>query len=259
VNIVLFEPQEIGRPLPLEDDRARHIMGILGKKEGDAFDAGVINAKAGTARITRIERGKGGGIFFDFEEQSLGNPLYPLKMIAAFPRPIQLKRLFRDMAGLGVAEIHLCGSDLGEKSYMQSRVIEGGAARRLLIEGTQQAKSAHVPELFLHSTLENCLDRVVPIYYSTHLEAGSPYPPLLAAPDNVRPACSLRDLLAKAGSLKSRGAAAAIGGERGWTDREREALTAAGFTLCGLGARILRTETAATVAASLILSAMEVV
>jgi RsmE family RNA methyltransferase len=49
---------------------------------------------------------------------------------------------------------------------------------------------------------------------------------------------------------------AAIGSERGWTDRERDLLERAGFTLCSMGSRILRTETAATVASSIILDAM---
>ncbi|WP_162510898.1 RsmE family RNA methyltransferase, partial [Treponema endosymbiont of Eucomonympha sp.] len=49
---------------------------------------------------------------------------------------------------------------------------------------------------------------------------------------------------------------AAVGSERGWTERERGALTEAGFTLCSLGERVLRTETAATAAAALILDAM---
>ena len=47
---------------------------------------------------------------------------------------------------------------------------------------------------------------------------------------------------------------AAIGSERGWTDKERDFLVEKGFTLCSMGERILRTETAATVAGSIILS-----
>jgi RsmE family RNA methyltransferase len=255
MNIVLFAPEEITCPLPLTDDRAKHITAVLKKGEGGSFDAGVINGKAGIAHITRIEGGKNGKLFFAFEAQSDGKPLHPVKMIVAFPRPIQLKRLFRDMAGLGVAELHLCGSDLGEKSYMRSTVIERGAAQRLLIEGSEQAKSTQVPELFVYQTLEKCLAAVV----SSCSAASAQQPPLLAAPDNVRPSCSLRTLLAGTGLSGGREVIVAIGGERGWTDRERGALTGAGFVLCGLGERILRTETAATVAASLILAAMELI
>jgi RsmE family RNA methyltransferase len=243
MNIVLFDADEINAPLPLSDERAKHITSVLAKRVGDSFEAGVINGKAGTALITNIA---GDAIEFVFEEKTDGKPLYPLKMLIAFPRPIQLKRLFRDMAGLGAAEIHLCGSDLGEKSYMQSKLVERGTARRMLLDGSAQAKSTHIPALFLHETLDSCLASVV------SLNKRSPQT-LLVALDNVRPVCPLRTL------VPGTEAVAAIGGERGWTERERDLLVNAGFVLCGLGERILRTETAATVAASLILARMELI
>jgi RsmE family RNA methyltransferase len=246
MNIVLFTADEIASPLLLSDERAKHITGVLTKRTGDSFEAGIINGKAGTALITKIADG---AIQFSFEAKTDGKPLYPLKMLVAFPRPIQLKRLFRDMAGLGAAEIHLCGSDLGEKSYMQSKLVERGTARQMLLDGSAQAKSTHIPELFLHETLDSCLNSVVSSNKHT----------LLVAPDNVKPACPLRTLLAETVFGDGAEVVAAIGGERGWTERERVLLTNAGFVLCGLGERILRTETAATVAASLILARMELI
>ena len=52
---------------------------------------------------------------------------------------------------------------------------------------------------------------------------------------------------------------AAIGSERGWTDKERELLIKNGFSLRSMGNRVLRTETAATTAVALILSKMGVI
>ena len=52
------------------------------------------------------------------------------------------------------------------------------------------------------------------------------------------------------------GVIAAIGSERGWTNKERAMLEEAGFIRCGMGERIMRTETAATVAGAIILNAM---
>jgi len=51
---------------------------------------------------------------------------------------------------------------------------------------------------------------------------------------------------------------AAIGSERGWTDKERKLLEDAGFKRYGMGPRIMRTETAATVAGAIILNSMGV-
>jgi RsmE family RNA methyltransferase len=44
---------------------------------------------------------------------------------------------------------------------------------------------------------------------------------------------------------------AAVGSERGWSDRERDILEDAGFTRLSMGSRALRTETACIAAAVL--------
>ncbi|MCR5724078.1 MAG: RsmE family RNA methyltransferase [Treponema sp.] len=256
MNICLFTEEEVRRPLAKRDERTQHIIKVLHKKEGDSFDAGIIGGKAGTARITRIvpkgEPGEG-ELSFEFTPESDGKPLYPLSLIVGFPRPIQLRRLLRDVAGLGVCAVHLTGTELGEKSYMESTLVEKGAAYNMLLDGTAQAASTHVPDLFMHKSLADCLEALA------LTEATS-----LITLDNVGSSTSLRDFLASqaAGGHDVATAAdkapviAAIGSERGWTERERALLSSRGFTRCSMGCRILRTETAATVACSLILDAM---
>jgi RNA methyltransferase, RsmE family len=251
MNICLFTPDEINKPLSVSDERGEHIVKILHKKTGDTFTAGVIGGQAGTATITAITPGPDGGkgtVSFTFAPESDGKPLYPLTLVIGFPRPIQLKRLLRDAAGLGVCAVHLTGTELGEKSYMQSSLVERGAAYRMLLDGTVQAAGTHVPELFLHGTLADCLASVS--------AAGT----VKIALDNVRASSPLTGFLADCSvqDAEKRGVsvAAAIGSERGWTDTERALLESAGWTRCSMGRRVLRTETAATVAASVILAAM---
>ena len=114
MNICLFSKEEIEKPLEIKDPRAQHIIKILHKKEGDSFTAGIIGVASGTAVIDSISE----KLSFTFTPESEGKKLHPLVMVIGFPRPIQLKRLLRDMAGLGVMAVHLTGTELGEKSYM---------------------------------------------------------------------------------------------------------------------------------------------
>ena len=249
MNICLFSPEELQSPLPPRDDRAQHLIKVLHKKAGDTFTAGIVGGMAGTAVITAID---GNGISFTFTPETDGKPLYPLHMIIGFPRPIQLKRLLRDMAGLGTASVHLSGTELGEKSYMQSTLVERGAAYKMLYDGTVQAGGTHVPDLCTYRTLSECLA-------GCSRAAGAERPDqtvLKIALDNIRPACALHQYAAQHPLDKAAAVIAAVGSERGWTDRERQELESAGFIRCGMGSRILRTETAATVAASIILDAM---
>ena len=250
MNICLFRPEEVGKPLDIRDDRAQHIIKILHKNIGDSFSAGIIGQSSGLALITDIHTEKGtspdgkkifmqGFLTYSYTASGAGKPLYPLKMIVGFPRPIQLKRLLRDMAGLGVSEIHLTATDLGEKSYLKSDLAQPKAAEQMLLEGSIQAASCHVPKVFMHQSLEDCLKKL-------DIQTGN----RLLALDNVR---AKESLYANLNKGSGQAAIAAIGSERGWTDQERTLLTESGFTLLGLGKRVLRTETAATVAASLIL------
>lgn len=259
MNICLFTKEEIEKPLSLKDKRAEHIIKILHKKEGDTFSAGIINSKAGKALITKIETktvtgsdGKKswteGELYFDFTEESDGKPLYPLKMIIGFPRPIQLKRLLRDMAGLGVCQVHLTATETGEKSYLKSDLARAEECYKMLLEGTVQAAGTHVPEIFIHQSLKSCLDSIA---------EGSDKKTSLFALDNVRAEdslCKKLSLFSEEDSLNN--AVAAIGSERGWSDAERSLLENYGYVRSSMGSRVLRTETAATVAASLILAKM---
>ena len=254
MNIVLFEEAELKSPLPLCDHRVKHIQKILRKGVGDRFDAGIVNGAAGMAEILSVSPQ---GMEFRFEASGDGKPLHPVTMIIGFPRPIQLKRLLRDIASLGVSQVHLCGTELGEKSYLKATLSQPEELTAMLKDGSIQAKSTHVPQVFVHQDVASCLDFV----------AGNPCiqvagnDGIRVVLDNIEPTASLQGFLSSkfsADEVKKSGVVAAIGSERGWTGNERQLFRERGFTLCGMGERVLRTETAATTAVAIILSNMEI-
>ena len=262
MNIVLFEEAELASPLPLCDPRIKHIQKILHKGVGDSFDAGIVNGAAGTAEILSVSPQ---GMEFRFVANGDGKPLHPVTMIIGFPRPIQLKRLLRDIASLGVSQVHLCGTELGEKSYLKATLSQPEELHAMLKDGSIQAKSTHVPQVFVHQNVASCLDFVagntrIQVAGNTSIRvAGNTS--IQVALDNIEPTASLQGFLSSqfsADEVKTAGVVAAIGSERGWTAKERNLFRERGFTLCGMGERVLRTETAATTAVAIILSNMEI-
>ncbi len=264
MNIVLFQPDELDSPLPLADHRARHLQKVLRKGPGDSFVAGIVDGPAGEAEIIALDEA---GLHFRFSATSDGLPLHPVRLVIGFPRPIQLKRLLRDVASLGVREVHLCGTELGEKSYLKSTLSQPEELAAMLTDGSIQAKSTHVPQVFVHRDVAACLEAVdatgIRAAGNTSIKVAGNNS-IKVALDNVEPDCSLNALLRREAAdgggeaVRRRGAVAAIGSERGWTAAERNLFRAAGFTLCGMGQRVLRTETAATTATAIILSQMEI-
>ncbi len=265
MNICLFEQEEISKPLNANDPRAQHIIKVLHKGIGDSFYAGVIGGQAGTATISKID----GAIHFTFTPQSDGKPLFPLHMIIGFPRPIQLKRLLRDMAALGVSNVRLCGTELGEKSYLKAGLSDPKEVYKMLLDGTVQAASTHVPKPYVYPSLAACLDAIAAEAGTDASPKGAARSglannseqaqdvgrPLLLALDNVDPQTNLVSYLNQ-NPPQGRPVFAAIGSERGWSPTERGFLEERGFVRLGMGQRIMRTETASTVSASLILGAM---
>jgi RsmE family RNA methyltransferase len=243
MNLILFETFELGKPLPRGDQRTVHLLKVLRKKPGDSFEAGILGGGRGTGRIERT--GLDGSLFVSLRVEGEAPPRLPLWVAAGFVRPIQVRRLLRDLSSLGTGAVDLVGTDLGEKSYRDTKLMKDGGARAALIEGAMQSRDTTIPPLGVFPSLDAWLQERP---WEAGGGRGLRTVPLLVAADNVRP----EGAMARIGPTR-RPVVLAVGSERGWTDRERDALEAAGFTRLSLGGRALRTETACLAAAVLML------
>ena len=237
MNIILFEPQEWQNDLSPQDERVQHVHKILKSKVGDTLSAGVINESLGEAIISDIK--EDGSISFDYKahDETL-TPLSKLALIIGTPRPPTAKRLIRDLATVGVGRIIFVATDLGEKSYLTSRLWSKGEYKDALLLGASQSKSPLLPHIEKHYSLYKAIDQLSPETVKLGL-------------DNVNPDVKLGEYRA---SSPDNEVCLAIGPERGWSDREREVFKEKGFRICSLGNRVLRTETICHMASALILS-----
>jgi RsmE family RNA methyltransferase len=238
VNLILFEPNEVGKALSRRDERTVHLLKVLHKKAGDSFEAGLLGEGQGSGTIEKINLD--GSINFSLNVQGPPPPRLPVRVAVGFPRPIQIRRLLRDLSSLGVEAIDLFGTDLGEKSYRDTKLLGDGGARSALLEGAAQSRDTTIPALSVFARLEDWLQKC-PWESPRTL-------PLLIAADNVRPEGALSRI-----TPTKRPVVLAIGSERGWSDHERDLFEAAGFLRLSLGGRALRTETACVAAAVLAL------
>ncbi len=241
MNLLVLEAGEVGERLPRSDRRVEHVRKILRKKPGDTLAAGIAGVADGGAPLglATVEELDEKGARFSFIPEREAPPLRPLVLVLGLPRPIQANRILKDLASLGVARIILCGTELGEKSYADSDLYLKGEFRRPLLEGAEQAGNPRLPDVSTAPSLKLAL-RVLEGFAGARL-ALDPYRtagPLGAwLPDDGEDSVLL-----------------AIGSERGWTPRELAELEGARFACRDLGDRILKTETAAVAAASLVLA-----
>ena len=235
MNIILFEEHELGHSLKRRDERTIHLLKVLHKKEGEYFDAGILAGLRGKGKIEKINFD--GSIFFTLQLSEPPPERLPLRMAVSFVRPIQMRRLFKCLSNIGVSNIDLLGTDLGEKSYRDTKLLNDGGARAALIEGAVQARDTIIPVLSVYENLEMWLNENP--WEQTRI-------PQLVAMDNIRPEGSFFHI-----TPGSRPMVIAIGPERGWSDRERDLFEKNGFLRLSMGERALRTETACLAAAAL--------
>ena len=265
MNLLILEEGEAGKPLARSDRRYEHVKKVLKKGVGDRLEAGIATDRpfgaaplaVGEAKVLSLDEG---GLVLDYEGSSEPEPLAPLRLILGFPRPIQATRIFKDLVSLGVSDLELTGTELGEKSYLESSFFSAKEYRRPLLDGAEQAANPRLPRVRQYWTLARCLDGL-----SAAAEPADEDEPdwaggLFIALHPAEGAPNLGALLASGKLSALRGDSLpitlAIGSERGWTEGEVELLVARGFTVAGLGRRILKTETAAPAASALALAAM---
>jgi len=244
VNIILFEEHELGHNLPRRDERTIHLLKVLHKKAGDEFEAGILGGLKGTGKIERINFD--GSIFVTVNAAEPPAPRLRLRMAVAFARPIQLRRVFRDLSNFGVTAIDLVATDMGEKSYRDTKLLMDGGSQAALIEGAVQARDTIIPAINVFENLDSWLNE------SPWRETDNMRLPMLIAADNVRAEGSFFHL-----TVTSRPIVVAVGPERGWSDRERDLFEKSGFLRLSIGTRAMRTETACVAAAALAMEKIE--
>jgi len=228
VNLILLEPDAIvDRHVTLSGAQARHLIEVLRVTSGQDVRIGVIDGAKGVGRITAMLHGS---VTLECRLDPEPPPRPDIDLLLALPRPKVMRRLWAQLAALGVGRIVLTNASRVERNYFDAHVLESACYRPLLIEGLQQAQDTRLPEVSVHRRfkvlIEDLLDTLCPgaDRFVAHPSAGS---------------------AAVAGAWTgTRRALLAVGPEGGWDDYEMRLLEAHGFRPVSLGPRTLRTDTA---------------
>jgi RsmE family RNA methyltransferase len=235
MNLILLAPSEIvgDGAVCLEDQRAVHLRKVLKVKAGDTVRAGILDGPVGTATVEALD---GNRVQLRCTMQ-IEVPARPsVDLLLAVPRPKVMRRLWAQVAALGVGQVILTNAEKVERDYFDSHVLHEDGYRPLLIEGLQQARDTRVPLVSIHKRfrvlIEDDLDRLCPgaRRVVAHPEAGE------------GAACSVSAVLADVEDDER--VLLAVGPEGGWNEFELELLEAHRFQRIGLGPRTLTTTTA---------------
>jgi 16S rRNA (uracil1498-N3)-methyltransferase len=229
VNIILLEPTEVSGDgqVRVTGARASHLTRVLAVQPGHDVRVGIVDGATGRGVVTAVDEA-GVALQCSFGAAP-SDPL--IDVLLALPRPKVMRRLWAQLAALGVGRIMLTNAERVERHYFDTHVIGPEAFRPLLIEGLQQARDTRMPDVSVHRRfrplVEDELDRLCPSTLRLVADPGVTTSPS----DAVRATPGRRVLLA-------------IGPEGGWNQFELDLLRRRGFSPVSLGPRTLRSDTA---------------
>lgn len=228
MNLILLQPEEVQDcRAVLNDERAKHIRKVLKAEPGKELRIGILNGPLGIGTVESVSAHEV-ALSCVFEDEPRPRP--SVDLLLAMPRPKVLKRMWAQLAALGVGKILLLRAEKVERYYFDSHVIDPDFYNKLLMEGLQQARCTHLPKVQIEPLFKPYIEDRFGSEFSNHWK-------LLADPSGER---RIRDFQ----SLENRRVLLAIGPEGGWTPYEVEMLKTRGFELIRMGDRILRTDTA---------------
>lgn len=214
----------------LSGEKAVHLEKILKSKKGDHIKAGFLNGAMGSCEI--LEKKDNG--YYLKPNFTMRPPKSPdIILIVALPRPKVARRVVYNATTLGVKTIYFINSLRVEKSYWQSPYISEEEVSRQIILGLEQCVDTIEPEIHMEKFFKPFVEDRLPLILSKRRG-------LLMHPySDSGPVCKVDDPICLI-----------IGPEGGFVEYENHKIMDAGAEPYSLGRRILRVETAVTVAVS---------
>lgn len=233
MNRILFEQNELlpDGTVRLADARATHIRNVLGATVGRVLHVGMVNGLAGDGRVLEV----GPDTVRLAVTLHVETPVPWVDLILAVPRPKVLKRLWAQLAALGVGQIVLINAARVEREYFATHWLQESHWRPLLVEGLMQAGTTRLPTV--------SIERRFRPYVEDRLDAAFPDTLRFVAHPGTAEA-SRNPAIPFGGASAVRPVLLAVGPEGGWTPFELELLEQRGFRRLALGTRTLRTDTA---------------
>jgi RsmE family RNA methyltransferase len=227
VNRILFEPSELlpDGTVRLTDARAAHIRDVLGADIGRVLQVGMVDGMAGTGQVMD-DRPDGLRLAVTLNVEA---PSPWIDLILAVPRPKVLKRLWAQLAALGVGRMVLIRASRVEREYFATHWIEEAHYRPLLIEGLTQAGTTHLPAVSVERRFRPYIEDRLDAEFAGSLRLVAHPGPTACLP---------------AADFQKRRILLAVGPEGGWTPFEIDLLAQHGFAGFSMGTRTLRTDTA---------------
>lgn len=228
---LLVGPAELGgSELEVTGDAHRHLFRARRAAVGERLR--VVDGEGGArfGEVVRVDR-RMASVRLG-EAAPAGDPVLRVTLLVAPPKPERAVWLVEKAAELGVAAVRFVHCERAPRAYGAAAIARLGRVAAAALQQAQGARLTAVSGVHAWSDMEELLAGRGPRYL---LDPSAPALPPTLSPD-------------------AGGVAIVVGPEGGFTAAETAALVRLDCAAAGLGARVLRVETAAVVAAGALLA-----
>jgi 16S rRNA (uracil1498-N3)-methyltransferase len=232
LNLILLDERDRGdsHSVTLSDSRATHLLNVLRVARGHTVRVGLLDGPLG---VGTVESALDGRVTMRCVFETSIPPRPRVDVLLALPRPKVMRRLWPQLAALGVGRIILTNAERVERHYFDTHVITAASYHPLLIEGLQQARDTRLPMVSIHRQFKILVEDHLDGFFREGVR-------LVADPSGTT---SIGSALSE---HRGQRVLMAIGPEGGWNAFELRLLEDHGFQRVGLGPRPLRVDTACT-------------
>lgn len=244
MNLILVDERDVfdAGTVTLSDARATHLLNVLRVVPGQAVRVGVVDGALG---VGTVEMARDSRVTMRCVFETEIPPRPRVDVLLALPRPKVMRRLWAQLAALGVGQIILTNAERVERHYFDTHVLTEASYRPLLIEGLQQARDTRLPVVSIHRQFRILVEDHLNGFFGEGIR-------LVADPSGAT------SIGAALSDHRDRRVLLAIGPEGGWNAFELSLLEAHGFQRVGLGTRALRVDTACAALLAITHAALQV-
>ncbi len=219
-------------------DEAQHLTRVLRVETGQRYeisdDRSVYLAEIIQARKQQV-------VFRVLEKLATNPPPVRIHLFAALIKFDRFEWIVEKATELGTERIVPVRAGRSERGLEQAAPKRLERWRRIAVEASQQSRRDRLPEVGELQSFDEVLGAAATVRFACDEEPG-----VRALLDAVPRHRTAEDV-----------AAILLGPEGGWTDDERERFTASSWTPVSLGPQVLRAETAAVAALSIVSAAWQ--
>jgi RsmE family RNA methyltransferase len=243
VNLILLDERDglDSGVVTIADARAAHLMKVLKVVPGQTVRIGLLDGPLGVGTVESAVDDRV-TLRCVFDEETPRRPRVDL--LLALPRPKVMRRLWAQLAALGIGQIILTNAERVERHYFDTHVLSEACYGPLLFEGIQQARDTRLPAVSIHRQLKVLVEDQLDELFSEGIRLVADPAATTAIGPAIGQHCDQRILVA-------------VGPEGGWNAFELALFQAHGFTRVGLGPRTLRVDTACTAVLAIVHAAIQ--